>query len=222
MRELELVIFDMDGLMFDSEKIAYRVWDEILKKYDYQLNYDFYLSMIGSNLTRIKQLCFNHFGQNFPFDEIKIERYELTSEIIIREGVPFKKGLIELLEFLKPLNIKKAVATSSGRDRANIFLDNANISHYFDTILCGDEITHSKPHPEIFLTVAKKLNCSPNHTIVLEDSEAGINAAYSACMKPIMIPDMKKPSDDILSKTFKCFESLFDVKEYLNHHNKKY
>ncbi len=212
---LELIIFDMDGLMFDSEKIAYKAWKEVLIKYDYTLRLDFYHSMIGSNLKRIRELCIKEYGYDFPFEQIKKERYALTNQMIIKNGVPFKKGLIELLEFLQSLNLKKAVATSSGRDRANMFLDRSNVSHYFDYILCGDEISKSKPDPEIFLTVCEILDCNPYHTIVLEDSEAGVLAAHAGNMIPIMIPDIKKPDSTILTKTFQCFKSLIDVKQYL-------
>ncbi len=215
MKDLELIIFDMDGLMFDSEKISYRVWDEVLKKHGYEFDFCFFEKMIGSNLERIKDMCFKQFGNDFPFDDIKTERYQLTNDIIKQQGIPLKQGLLDLLDFLKTVNIKKAVATSSGRDRANMFLNSADITDYFDYILCGDEITKSKPNPEIFLKVAKKLNCNPSKTIVLEDSIAGIIAAYNGGMIPIMVPDMIKPDSSILGKIYRCFISLSEVKDFL-------
>lgn len=215
MEKLELVIFDMDGLMFDTEKLSYRIWKETVTEYGFQFTDAFYLSMIGSNLERIKGLCLKEFGEIFPFDEIKEVRYKRTNDLIKKDGLPVKKGLMELLTFLKSESIKTAVATSSSRDRANIFLKETNVTNFFDTIVCGDEITYSKPDPDIFLTVAKKLNCDPKNTIVLEDSDAGINAAYSGGMKPILVPDIKKPSDEILKMTFQHFDSLLDVKNYI-------
>ncbi len=215
MKDLELVIFDMDGLMFDTEKIAYRTWETVVRQLGYAFDFEFFQTMLGSNLTRINELCFKKYGNDFPVDQIKEMRYQLTKDIISQEGVPFKKGLVELLIYLKQIQIKTAVATSSGKDRANIFLKPSEITHYFDYIICGDEITKSKPDPEIFLTVAKKLSCEPEHTIVLEDSEAGIIAADAGNFIPIMVPDLKQPSIAVLAKTFKCFESLIDVKNFL-------
>lgn len=215
MKNIELVIFDMDGLMFDTERISCRVWSEVLAKHGYHYNFEIFSEMIGSNLERIKAICIKHYGADFPFDEIKLERYDLTNKIIEAEGLAIKKGLIELLAFLYPLNIKTALATSSGRDRATGLLNNCHIEKYFDYILCGDEVSKSKPDPEIFLTAAKKLSCSTNKTIVLEDSDVGIKAAYDAGMIPILIPDIKTPSKETLALAYQSFPSLLDFKAYL-------
>lgn len=215
MEKIELIIFDMDGLMFDTEKISFRVWKEVLEKYGYDFDFSIFSKMIGSNLLRIKDICLKEYGEDFPFDLVKEERYVLTNSIIEKEGIPIKKGLRELLDFLDPLNIKKAVATSSGRDRASIFFNKTDLTKYFDYILCGNEVKKSKPDPEIFLTVAKKLNCDVKNTIVLEDSEVGIIAAYKGGMIPFLVPDMKQPSQEILDICFQSFTSLLDVKQYL-------
>jgi len=99
-KDIQLVIFDMDGLMFDTESLAYKTWKEVVNKFNYPFEMPFFETMLGSNLNRIKEICFKEYGNDFPFDEIKKERYELTRQIIKEEGVPFKKGLHELLEFL--------------------------------------------------------------------------------------------------------------------------
>ncbi|HEY8365318.1 MAG TPA: HAD family phosphatase [Haloplasmataceae bacterium] len=215
MKKFELIIFDMDGLMFDTEKLACTIWDKVLPEYNYQGDFSFYEKIIGSNLERIRATCFEHFGNDFPFEEIKNKRYSIMNEIIEKKGVPIKLGLYELLDFLKTKDISVALATSSGRDRANFILSKTKVIPYFDYILCGDEVTKSKPDPEIFLTVAKKLNCQKENTIVLEDSYAGITAAYNAHMKPIMVPDLKMPDEDILAKTYLVCQSLLEVRDFL-------
>lgn len=213
--KIELIIFDMDGLMFDTEKTSYIGWKEAAKKYGYEIQKDLFEKTIGANLARTKEVFFNHFGDDFPFDLIKEARVNISNNIIKTSGVPIKNGLYELISYLNQSNIKKAVATSTSMSRALDLLRLAKIDNFFDYILCGDEIKNSKPSPEIFLTVADKLKCSPNKCIVLEDSEAGIIAAYKANMLPIMIPDMKEPSKEIQKVIFKNMENLLDVKVFI-------
>lgn len=156
-----------------------------------------------------------YFGNSFPIEEIINDRFRIAEEIVKSKGVPVKKGLYDLLDYLKQSSIKKAVATSTSRKRALNLLKMANIDKCFDYILCGDEIERSKPEPEIYLKVSDKLACSPEKCLVLEDSEAGITAAYIAGMLPIMIPDMKEPDDKTQTLLFKKMNSLLDVKYFL-------
>ena len=119
-----------------------------------------------------------------------------------------------MLEYLKENKYKIAVATSTKRERAEKLLTMVKIKDFFEEIICGDEVKNSKPDPEIFLKAAKKLGSQPSHCIVLEDSAAGIEAAYNAGMKGINIPDMKIPDDEIIKKAFRIEQSLLDVLEY--------
>lgn len=213
--KFELIIFDMDGLMFDTEKISYISWRDAAARYGYQIDDEIFGKTIGANLTSIKDIYFKYFGNSFPIEEILSERVRIAEEIIELNGVPIKKGLYDLLYYLSQSNIKKAVATSTSRKRALNLLKLAGIDSYFDYILCGDEIEKSKPDPEIFLKVSDKLGCSPQKCLVLEDSEAGIEAAYKAGMFPIMIPDMKEPNELTKTLIFKRMDNLLDVKYFL-------
>ena len=213
--EIELIIFDMDGLMFDTEKISYIAWNEAAKQYSYQISRDLFEKTVGTNINKTKQIYIEHFGKRFPFDLIRAERAKISDEIIKAKGVPMKKGLYELMNYLNKSKIKKAVATSTSRKRALNLLSLVQIDGCFDYILCGDEIKNSKPNPEIFLKVADKLQCPPNKCLVLEDSVIGIIAAYQAGMIPIMVPDLKEPSKEIQSIIFSRMDSLLDVKSFL-------
>lgn len=213
--KFELIIFDMDGLMFDTEKISYISWRDAAARYGYQIDDEIFRKTIGANLTSTKDINFKYFGNSFPIEEILSERVRIAEEIIELNGVPIKKGLYDLLYYLSQSNIKKAVATSTSRKRALNLLKLAGIDSYFDYILCGDEIEKSKPDPEIFLKVSDKLGCSPQKCLVLEDSEAGIEAAYKAGMFPIMIPDMKEPNELTKTLIFKRMDNLLDVKYFL-------
>ncbi|HYF81560.1 MAG TPA: HAD family phosphatase [Clostridia bacterium] len=215
MKKVELIIFDMDGLMFDTEKISFISWKKAAHKYDYEIDEEIFKKTIGANLNRTIEIYLAHFGERFPIDAIRDERFKVAENLINLNGVPVKKGLYELLNYLKETDIKIAVATSTSRQRAMTLLKMVGIDMHFDYVLCGDEIEHSKPHPEIFLKVSERLCCLPENCIVLEDSEVGIIAANRAGMIPIMIPDMKEPEEEIKKLIYKQLDSLHDVKTIL-------
>ena len=209
------VIFDMDGLMIDSERVTY---NEYVKKLAQLGHHDFteelYRNCLGKNKQGICQVFIDHYGQDFPMDEVWDDVHVWIDESL-RQYVPKKKGLVELLEYLKANNYKTIVATSSGRARVDEILKNGNLTEYFDDSICGDEVTHGKPHPEIFLTACQKLDVKPEEALVLEDSEAGILAAYAGRIDVICVPDMKYPEPQFVEKVTKIVDSLDEVIDYL-------
>ena len=209
------VIFDMDGLMIDSERVTY---NEYVKKLAQLGHHDFteelYRNCLGKNKQGICQVFIDHYGQDFPMTEVWDDVHVWIDESL-RQYVPKKKGLVELLEYLKANNYKTIVATSSGRARVDEILKNADLTKYFDDTICGDEVTHGKPHPEIFLTACQKLDVKPEEALVLEDSEAGILAAYDGRIDVICVPDMKYPEQQFVEKVTKIVDSLDEVIDYL-------
>lgn len=209
------VIFDMDGLMIDSERVTY---NEYVKKLEQLGHYDFteelYRNCLGKNKQGICQVFIDHYGEDFPMTEVWDDVHVWIDESL-RQYVPKKKGLVELLEYLKANNYKTIVATSSGRTRVDEILKNADLTKYFDDTICGDEVTHGKPHPEIFLTACQKLDVKPDEALVLEDSEAGILAAYDGHIDVICVPDMKYPEPQFVEKVTKIVDSLDEVIDYL-------
>ena len=209
------VIFDMDGLMIDSERVTY---NEYVKKLAQLGHHDFteelYRNCLGKNKQGICQVFIDHYGQDFPMTEVWDDVHVWIDESL-RQYVPKKKGLVELLEYLKANNYKTIVATSSGRARVDEILKNADLTKYFDDTICGDEVTHGKPHPEIFLTACQKLGVAPEDALVLEDSEAGILAAYDGHIDVICVPDMKYPEPQFAEKVTKIVDSLDQVIDYL-------
>lgn len=212
---INLIIFDMDGLMFDTEKISYDAWVKAADLFKYHIDWTLFEKTIGANLNDTKAIYLNHFGEQLPFDAIMKERVKISNETIEADGVPIKKGLVELLQTIKHKKIRMAVATSTSRARAIKLLKLSQVDAFFDAILCGDEVKQSKPNPEIFLKVAEKLNCQPENCLVLEDSELGIIAAAHAGMHPIMIPDMKMPSPAIEKLLYRKMDNLLDVKDFI-------
>lgn len=119
--DLELVIFDMDGLMFDSESISYKSWILAFKEYGYKLSQEVFVQTLGVNRDRTREIFEDSYGYNFPFDEVFQLRNEISKRIVSEEGVPVKKGLYEILEFLSAMNICLAVATSANRESDQFF-----------------------------------------------------------------------------------------------------
>lgn len=212
---IKAVIFDMDGLMIDSERVTYNGYKKVLGDMGLDITEEFYTTLLGRTIETAKQLFENVYGKDFHLDDVIPLVHKYMADLFDNEGVPVKKGLVDLLKYLKDNNYKTVVATSSQRKRVDHILNIANISQYFDDSICGDEVTHGKPSPEVFLRACEKAGVSPEEALVLEDSEAGIQAAYSGKIKVICIPDMKYPEEAYASKTTKILPSLEEVIDYL-------
>ena len=212
---IKAIIFDMDGLMIDSERVTFECYQEILKGMNLTMDEEFYKTLLGKPLKGIYQRFYDVYGNDFPIEDVIKDVHTLMAQRFETEGVPVKTGLKSLLEYLKINNYKTIVATSSNRDRVDTILAQAQITDYFDDSICGDEVTKGKPNPEVFLKSCQKLGVSVDEAIVLEDSEAGIQASYDAGIKVICIPDMKYPEKQYEEKTFKIFKDLNDVTNYL-------
>lgn len=212
---IKAIIFDMDGLMIDSERVTFECYQEILKGMNLTMDEEFYKTLLGKPIKGIYQRFYDVYGNDFPIEDVIKDVHALMAQRFETEGVPVKTGLKSLLEYLKANNYKTIVATSSNRDRVDTILAQAQITDYFDDSICGDEVTKGKPNPEVFLKSCQKLGVSVDEAIVLEDSEAGIQASYDADIKVICIPDMKYPEKQYEEKTFKIFKDLNDVTDYL-------
>lgn len=212
---IKAIIFDMDGLMINSEVITREAYQTIMGQLGYTITDEFYLSLLGKPAKAIMQCFHDVYGDDFPIESIIKQVYNYLADYFETKGVPLKPGLLELLHYLKEHHIKTIVATSSNRHRVDTILAQAKLTSYFDDSICGDEVTKGKPNPEIFLKACDKLNVLPSEAIVLEDSEAGIQAAYDGGMKVICIPDMKYPSEAIQSKATSILPSLHNVIDIL-------
>lgn len=212
--KIKSVIFDMDGVMFDTEKLAKRFWKEVAKKFNYRINDRIFKETIGLNVLKTKKIYKKHFGNKFPYEEMRNEKVKLEKNYILTEGVPVKEGLFELLDFFKEKKLKIALATSTGRERTEFLLNLSGAGKYFDVVICGDEIKNGKPEPDIFIEASQKLKCLPENCMVIEDSKNGVIAACRAGMLPVMVPDMIEPQQDIKKMLFKQFGNLKEVKSY--------
>lgn len=215
MNNIKAVIFDMDGVIFDTERIYLEDWTTIFKEYGYDMKRELYLSVMGKGRKKVKEVFKESFGNNLPIEEMYIKKDKLLWERI-KEGIALKEGVFEILDFLETSGYKIALATSAKKDRLDEQFIKSSISKKFDVVVCGDDVTNSKPDPEIFLKAASLLDTKPEECIVIEDSEAGIRAAYNAKMIPLHVKDLKDADEDITKYSYKNFENLIEIKKFLS------
>lgn len=211
----ELVIFDMDGLMFDTERLAGECHNKAAKEFGYSLPMDLRLSLIGGNSQRNAKLIREVMGEDYPKEKIGALSMKYRFEYLEKNGLTIKDGLIELLEYLKEENIKIAVASSSNRDIIDYYLKLTHLENQFDYIMSGDHVVHSKPEPEIFLQVCEYFQIAPENTLVLEDSKNGILAAHNGHIPVICVPDMIFHDKEIFALTYATVSNLHKVKTLL-------
>lgn len=191
-------IFDMDGLLFDSERLCMNVWQEIAVEKGYVVPDSLFYKCVGRNLKDTSEIVVNALGAEFPYEEFRKISRERISAYIETNGPPVKPGISELFTYLKNENILCALATSSGEKSARFMLEKAGIISNFAAFSFGSEVEHGKPEPDIFLNAAKRLGVAPAICVVYEDSEPGLIAAKAAGMKSIFIKDMVEPSKAVL------------------------
>ena len=216
MKKIEAVLFDMDGVIFDTESIYLDIWTKVFQSYGYIMTKDVYISVMGRGRKNVIKTFVDLYGEYLPIIQMYKDKDEELMQVIDKGQVPMKVGVKEILTFLKENGYKVALATSAKRERAIKQLKMANIKELFDCIVCGDEVINAKPNPEIFLKAAEELSVKPENCIVIEDSPAGIKSAYNANMIGIHVEDLKKADEEILKYCHKSFKNLIDIKEYIS------
>ena len=206
----EGIIFDMDGLLIDSERII----NSAVVKAGHQMGLadieNVSLLTIGTSNQRTREIYAEHYGQ-MDFDLLMELKHKYIDEIIGNSGFPAKKGVYELLESVTRKGYKIALGSSTREAAVREFLGKLNILRYFDILVCGDMGFKSKPCPDIFLACAEKMGIEPCRCAVLEDSPNGIKAAYAAGMIPIMVPDMIAPTEEIMPMVYSVCASLTEA-----------
>lgn len=208
---VEAILFDMDGLVLDTEKLYTRFWQEAANALGYPMTKEQALGMRslnrGAGLSRMQ----SYFGENVDYDGIRAKRIEMMDAFVEKEGVTLKPGIHELLAYLKERGIKTAIATSSPIERTILYLTSVGLEKSFDELVSGYMVEKGKPEPDIYLYAAKRLGVEPFRCMVLEDSPAGILAAYRAGCLPVMVPDQDEPDEETSSMLYAKADSLLEV-----------
>ena len=208
------VIFDMDGVIFDTETIAIRCWSKAADTLSLPDVRTVFPLCIGATAKRTEEILHEHFGPDFPYAAFSactranyLAHYE-------QEGLPVKPGVREILSFLQDAGIPAAIASSTVTDVVRTELQDAGLFSFFQAVIGGDRAARSKPAPDIFLAAASALSFPPEQCFVVEDSFNGIRAAHASGAHPIMVPDMLQPTEEIRFLAEHIFPSLRETKEF--------
>lgn len=210
---MKAVIFDMDGLMFDTERVFMKAWDYAGEKIGVGKAGYMVLKTLGVNASAVKEIWRKEFGE---YDEKTLNRYtqSFLTEYYEKNGVPVKKGLYNLLDYLKESGYKMAVASSTASCEVEKRLKMTGISDYFSAVIGGDMTAKSKPEPDIYLKACEIIGAMPQQSYALEDSKNGLLSAYRAGLKPIMIPDLWQSDEEFDKILCAKFTNLDEAKEY--------
>lgn len=192
------VIFDMDGLLLDSERVLIDLWDVEVRERGMALPPKFMQLAIGLSDADTRREVFRRFGEDFPYESLREAVMARMRALIEADGVPRKSGVLALLDALDRFGVRKAVATSTRIVSAKPMLEKAGIFERFDAFVFGGDVTNRKPHPETYLLAAERLGVAPEEALALEDSAAGIRAASAAGVPVICVVDMYPPCDEAL------------------------
>ena len=209
------VIFDLDGLLVDTEVTWHKVFQDVVGAYGHEMSLQEYVeNYSGKTIVDNVKRMIQSYNLPITYDE-GVEKMISGEKHYLEQGVALKAGAKELFSFLKKYGYKIALGSSSTKERAVSILSFHQVETYFDEMVSGYEVEHGKPFPDIFLEAAKRVGVLPNECLVLEDSEAGILAAYSGGIPVICVPDLKKPRKEYVDMTAAEVPSLFEVIHYL-------
>ncbi len=214
MKDFDAVVFDMDGVIFDSETATMACWQELAQKYGIGEIEETYHACIGTTRTRTKEIVQQAFGRDFPFERYEEEAEKLFQEKYSGGRLPVKPGVREILLFLKDRKIKTALATSTEKNKVISQLRDAGLADYFDVIVTGDMVARSKPAPDIFLLACEMVGAPPERTVAIEDSYNGIRAAQAGGLIPLMVPDMLPATGEMRELSEAVLEDLNGVIAY--------
>lgn len=212
--QTKAVIFDMDGVLLDSETISWKTWELAAQELGLENIQTANEKCMGASSFDIHRILRSIYGENFDSEAFLKRTYELFFEIEAKDGIPLMPFVNEALEYLSKKYIL-ALASSTRKVHVIRQLTNAGIIDYFKTITTGDMVKHSKPDPEIYLIACKSLNLQPKECAAIEDSPNGIKSAYNAGLKTIMIPDKILPDEDIKKISWKILSSLKEINTVL-------
>ena len=215
MRDFDAVVFDMDGVIFDSERAVLECWLELADKYAIPNIMEPYLACTGTTMARTREIMMETYGPDFPYDEYAAEASAMFHERYDGGRLPMKRGVREILEYLRNHDKRIALASSTRRETVINQLRDAKILDYFDEVVTGDMVERSKPEPDIFLMACEKVGVAPTRAFAIEDSYNGIRAAHSGKLRPIMVPDLRPADAEMKELAEAVLEDLEAVLAYL-------
>jgi HAD superfamily hydrolase (TIGR01509 family) len=215
MQDVSAVILDLDGLMIETERVARDAWRRAASDLGHTMGDDLFAHMTGRRPEDYQEIVLAALGKDFPYQDVKQRRDTYLREAIDQEAIEARPGLFDLLKTLDRFALDVAIATSGHRDFTLRKLSAIGLDDSFETIVCGNEVEHGKPAPDIFLEAARRLDVPPSRCVVLEDSDAGARAAHAAGMRVIVVPEFKEPAEDVLNTAWQVLPSLHAAATFL-------
>lgn len=209
------VLFDMDGIVLDTEKLYTHFWAKAAQALGFPMTIEMGLGMRSLSSAAGERQLKAYLGEGVDYQAVRNKRIEMMNAYIEEHGVEIKPGIHELLAYLKANGIKTSIATSSPLDRTRKYLSQVGLVDDFDELVSGHMVEHGKPEPDIYLFAASKLGLKPEECLVLEDSPTGILAAFRAGCVPVMIPDQDKPAEEVKGRVYAVAENLLTVCELM-------
>ena len=209
---IQAVIFDMDGTLFDTERLTVEGWQEMQRRG--MVPPDFLKwtpNFRGRNRDDIRRYIKELYGENFDTEKVFDGRRSILNEMIDRDGLPLKPGVPKIFESLRSMGLPMALATATTRVTVDNYMAKTGYGVYFDHIVTGDSVPNGKPAPDIFLSTADKLGLDPKNCLVVEDSPNGVRAGLAAGMYVVMVPDLEEPDETTREKLWHCCKTLEEI-----------
>lgn len=213
-RPVSAVVFDMDGLLIDSERLILKAMDEAARAIARELPFEVFQQMVGLTHAHSDAILVEYFGEGFVLADYHADVRARLNDVLAA-GVALKSGVVEMLDHLDSVGAPRAVATSSGRNSLETHLGHAGLLDRFDAFITRESVTNSKPHPEPYLKAAEALGVDPAHCVALEDSHNGVRAAAAAGMMTIMVPDLLDPTEEMRGLCVRIARDLHEVRDLL-------
>lgn len=213
---MKAVVFDMDGVIFDSERLVLECWREIADRRGIENIEQAMRECLGVSAVQTKENMLKRYGADFPYEEFRKEASAIFHERYDNGRLPMKKGVVELLEYLRDKGMKIALASSTREKIVRQELSDAGILNYFEKVICGDMVEKSKPAPDIYLKACEELGVVPAEAYAIEDSYNGIRSAHAAGLAAIMVPDMSEATPEMEQLTVRILPDLTEVIKYID------
>jgi HAD superfamily hydrolase (TIGR01509 family) len=215
-RHYDAVIWDMDGVLFDTESLVIDCWKQVCLEHGYPDPTASLMKMIGRSEKDSDAIFREDFGEGFDVQRLRERKNELVLRKI-QKGMPIKKGVVETLRLLQAMNVSSAVGSSTNAAKVRQFLRHGGIDSHFPVVVGGDMVRRGKPDPEIFLRAAKELSVDPRRCVVIEDSLNGVRAGFDAGMCVVLVPDLVVPTEEMLEKAHHVLPALSEAEPLMRH-----